>query len=372
MESNSSILSTTVSNAEKKLRSSLLMGGTLDMLGEPRNDFSPSAETRESLHSKFPKEFEYYACAFELTDSSGNTVDFFSFPVMPSQISESLQNNASIRKTSGGVIVNKNPTFIPFNTQISGDFGRRFRFLGGRSIDANGRINSVYGDNSPQTEIGKTDKDFYSVNGSSNIFDTDCKTGYGSTKLLERILRRSLAPDSSGKPFNLYFYNLAFDSKYNVEFITTNFSISQDRNMIWRYAISLRFLAPAENTLSADHLRSSLKSLMTLSRITNISKRQSAAIFDVSKDSKERYNKLSPAEKLLYNISQKVNGQNGILTKFGQKHSAGIDMIEQILKRANNNNRAMIGALNAVGINGLDITSKIQRARFISRRIIGG
>ena len=41
---------------------------------------------RSALAAAAPHDFEYYLVALELTDGSGNTIDFFSFPIMPTRI----------------------------------------------------------------------------------------------------------------------------------------------------------------------------------------------------------------------------------------------------------------------------------------------
>ena len=48
------------------------------------------------LNSLFPDDFEVYIIAFELVDSSDNTLEFFSFTIMPTNITISESENFNI------------------------------------------------------------------------------------------------------------------------------------------------------------------------------------------------------------------------------------------------------------------------------------
>src|SRR4051812_44167158 len=82
---------------------------------------------KTALNIRYPKEFELYLCALELVDQYDNTLRYFVFPVMPSTMQETIPQLTSIKKTMAGVTVLSNPTFVPTDINISGNFGRKFR-----------------------------------------------------------------------------------------------------------------------------------------------------------------------------------------------------------------------------------------------------
>lgn len=193
---------------------------------------------KRTLHALFPNDFEFYMVSFELVDSKGNTVDFFIFPIMPSQLREDEVTLTNIKKTFGGIVSLDTNTFIPRKVSLSGNFGRKFKFLLGEEVInfAGVRFTSF---EEGLTSIGATI--------GKSIFSSKIKTGYGCTKVLESILKKSKMLDEEGKPFRLYFYNSAFGTNYLVK--TNNFSFSQNENssnMIWEYNINMTAVAPLE------------------------------------------------------------------------------------------------------------------------------
>ena len=84
---------------------------------------------RAALNNLFPNDFEYYACSLELVNSKGQTVDFFTLPVMPSNISQAETSLDNIKKTTGGIVSLSTSTFEPIDIQLSGNFGRRLKLL---------------------------------------------------------------------------------------------------------------------------------------------------------------------------------------------------------------------------------------------------
>lgn len=361
MANQNSILPKNVSDTEAKARKIILSNSTNNLL-DNNGIASPNANPQNNnavlgksyLNSLYPDEIEYYACAFELVDSNGNAVEFFSFPVMPNSMTEQFQTIASIKKTFGGVVVNKNSTFIPFNIQVSGDFGRRFR-----NVYSGNKIDSINGNNKQITNNNLNQKKDLQGNTVTSFFDTDNKTGYGSTKILESIFKKSLKVDDYGGSYNLYFYNLSFNSKYNVEVINFNFSQNRDRNMIWTYSFSLRAIAPALNTRNYQKVSSSIQNIRSLDSINNEAKQQANSLNPVLLDPK---NKISKVEKILYNVSSNVNHA---ATKFGSDNPKALNAINEVISLAKNQNRTFIATV------GVDISNGIQRADFLTRKIIG-
>jgi len=180
---------------------------------------------RAGLHALFPEDFEFYMVSFELVDFDGKVVDFLIFPIMPDVLSDSETNIVNVKKTAGGITTLNTATFIPRSVHLAGNFGRRFKFLIGRNAGV----------------------DATAVRFSPNIknFSNQIKTGYGTTKVLEKILDLSKKVDSKGRPFRLHFYNLAFGKSYVVKVMSQDFKQAfPDSNMIWNYEINLMAIAP--------------------------------------------------------------------------------------------------------------------------------
>lgn len=201
--------------------------------------FSPSG-ARASLHYLYPDDFEYYTFALELVDSDDNLVDFLWFPILPSSLDFSRQHLVNIKKTASAVIDLINPTFNPFPVNFQGNFGRNFKLLIGQKVFEGVAANG---------EAYKTKN-----------FSAEVKTGYGATKMLERILQSSTALDSNSRPYRLYMYCPAFNANYLVEVINSKFFQNESTNMIWNYSVQFMVLAPA-NQVKTNFSRSLTKLL---------------------------------------------------------------------------------------------------------------
>ena len=178
---------------------------------------------KSAVHTIIPDEYEYYLCSLELYDSMRTKVGYISFVVMPDQISENHSPIQNIIKTQGGIVTVINPTFAPIDISIAGTFGRKWRLV------------SNYKDPT------KNKSGFMSLNfGKMLNMSLEVKSGYGLTKVLEKILNESIGLDSLGKPYTLVFNNYAFNTSYVVNVINFNFSQSIEQNMMWTYAVSLR------------------------------------------------------------------------------------------------------------------------------------
>ena len=191
---------------------------------------------RPLLNIKFPKEFELYMCALELVDQEGSTLRYFVFPIMPSNIEESQPQLTNIKKTMGGITVLSNPTFIPSDITLSGNFGRKFRaLLGTDYID----FISSFKTNLQKINLKSITK------GTVTFFDERIKTGYGCCKILEDIVRESKLIDDAGVK-HLIFHNPALGNSYVVKPMNLKFSMSQETNMIWSYSLNLKTIATLE------------------------------------------------------------------------------------------------------------------------------
>lgn len=204
---------------------------------------------RAMAHGIFKNDFEYYAVSFELLDWKGQVVDMLILPVMPSSISESQPNIANVKKTSSAVVSLYNPSFVPQDISLSGNFGRKFRvLLGLDTVNA-----AAFTFNKDALEDG------------SSEFNIGIKTGYGVSKRLQRIFKNALRVDNEGRGYKLIYNNYAFNSSFVVEVMTHRFEQDESKNMIWNYNINMRTLAPAAAIRGAK--ASSMVSLLTFSSL---------------------------------------------------------------------------------------------------------
>lgn len=185
------------------------------------------------LNSLYPREFECYMIAFELCDSKGKTLDYFTFPIMPSEISITEGFATKVQNSFGGVSSISSSVYIPKDISLSGNFGRNFKVLYRGKLTlpfvSKSEVERNYGFDSP-----------LKIKELSNTL----KTGYGCIKVLQSILNRSVGIDEYGDCNRLYFYNLVFGESYLVK--VNSFTPSQDMstNAIWRYNLKLKTVCP--------------------------------------------------------------------------------------------------------------------------------
>lgn len=199
-------------------------------------------EGRASLHSKNPDDFEYYALTFELVDSNFNALQIFNFPVMPNGINTTRMSPLNIKKTGHGYFMQYDDNFQSYNITIQGTFGRKFRLITNNLSD------------------GKKLKDY----------DLKVKTGYGVTKILEKMILSSQQPiesktSSSDHKF-LLFYNLAFNQQFVVEIVNFSFNQSLENNMMWNYSIEMRAVGDIRQ-LSGFDSNKNLKNLLKSAKL---------------------------------------------------------------------------------------------------------
>jgi len=199
---------------------------------------------RKAAAALFPRDFDFYLVSLELVDSDGVTVDLFTFPVMPSEISEERTELTTIKKSAKGITSIKTPTFIPRQISISGDFGRKFKVVFGDEVTilAGFLFNSIReGTFNKENLFGNFTKI------KQPVFSSPIKTGFGCTKVLESMVDKSLGFDSKGKPYNLFFYNPTLGNNYLVNTKTLRFNQDKESsNMIWKYSLSMTAVANLE------------------------------------------------------------------------------------------------------------------------------
>ncbi len=202
--------------------------------------------------------------SMELVDSQGNTVDYFSWPVLPDEISETHNELTQIQKTLGGIRVTKNSTFVPKPISMRGTFGRTFKVLVGATkveiagfgfSTQDGNFN-VTGPNLLGTKVPQL---------SSFI-----KTGYGCIKIVESMKDKLKELDPYSKPYALYLYNPILGNNYQVEINSFRHSQdSQTNNMVPAYSLQLMAIAPLDQLLGR---RAMLNSAIKNLSIANIQK----------------------------------------------------------------------------------------------------
>lgn len=185
---------------------------------------------KSALHTVAPDNFEYYLCSLELLDSVGNTKGFLSFVVMPNNYMESRTQIASVTKTQSGVNTLFNSTFVPRDISIQGTFGRKLRLLLG--------MKEVESD---------SDKSVPFFNGSWGKIagqEVLVKTGYGLTKMLQKMVDAAYTLDEQGGPHILLFSNYSLNTNYVVEILQDTYSQSVENNMLWFYSLEMKAVAP--------------------------------------------------------------------------------------------------------------------------------
>jgi hypothetical protein len=185
---------------------------------------------KAALHSIAPDNFEYYLCSLELLDSAGNTKGFLSFVVMPNNYMETRTTVGSVTKTQSGVTTLYNSTFAPRDISIQGTFGRKLRLLLGlKEVE------------------DKNDKSIPFFNGSwGKILGQEVlvKTGYGLTKMLQKMVEATYKTDEQGGSHILLFSNYSLNTNYVVEVLQDSYSQSIDNNMLWFYSLEMKAVAP--------------------------------------------------------------------------------------------------------------------------------
>lgn len=189
---------------------------------------------RVVMHTLKPDEFEYYACTFELLDSNFVTEEIFHFPIMPTSMSINAQYPVNIKKTGRGYLVQTSDSFVGKNISLNGSFGRRFKIL-----------------------LHTTKK-----NGENASTDLKIRTGYGATKMLEKIMDKTRLPDASGNPRFLAVHNYAYNMNVIAEVISFQLSQSMENNMMWNFSIEMKAVADYNNFSQSNKSKGELSSLL--------------------------------------------------------------------------------------------------------------
>lgn len=182
----------------------------------------------------YPVDFEAYMIAFELCDSEGKTLDYFTFPIMPTEISIEEETPVKVENTFGGVNTISTNIFVPKTINLSGNFGRQFRML------VRNKVTLPFGKKTIQERdygVGGVQRKELEV---SNML----KTGFGCFKVLQSIINRAVEVNSNGECNRLYMYNMCYGENYLVKPITFRGAQSVSQNGIWNYDLNLKAVCP--------------------------------------------------------------------------------------------------------------------------------
>jgi hypothetical protein len=300
--------------------------GTLTNSQGGTGQTNPAHMGREYVNSLYPNEIEYYAAAFELVNGDGFTEDFFSFPVMFKSYRENRPTNTNIEKTMSGVVITANPTFIPFDIHMTGNFGRKFK-----------KINTDIPANQPTPSNNSTSNSTQQTVVVVPVFSTEYKTGYGCYKIMERMLLKAQSQDSNFKPYQLFFYNLALNSNFLVEPMSIEPNQNRESsNMIWEYNIHLKAVAPASSI--NKNYKSSMKLITDFNKLTQETVFQSDEIEQYKKDREVIDKKQSAVSKILQRQAQ---GR-----AFGLFNNSGKSAIQAVIELADNPTDIGVFSLN--------------------------
>lgn len=225
--------------------------------------------TKTDLAFAFPRDFEVYMMAIELTDSNDNLIDYFAFPIMPDSISKTENQIINTKKTMQGVSVLTTKTNPIQSISIKGDFGSKFKvLLNPKQPSSEGYAYSI--DSGMYDQYTSTN----TIKNNNLTFLDGIKTGYGAITVFKSIISKSNGVDKSGNPFRLYLYNMALGEAYLVTTKPEGLTVSQDkeRNMIWRYNITFDILSPLALVRASNEGSSSSKAMMFASVQKNINK----------------------------------------------------------------------------------------------------
>jgi hypothetical protein len=212
---------------------------------------------KRGAQALFPNEFELYFTAFELVDSEDKVVQYFAFPLNPENITESEAHITTMKKTNAGITTMTTQTFNPVTINISGNFGRRLKFITRLQEQGLSLFSGTQYTEEFTARVGTLE------------FSSFLKTGYGCIKLLDTIIKQSKQLDKQSNPHTLYFYNLSLGNAYVVNINSSNYNQTMQSNMIWGYNLSMTAIAPMNQNRALDSKLASLTGMFS-KETTNI------------------------------------------------------------------------------------------------------
>ena len=171
------------------------MSGSSEILEKTLNNLGVA-----TANLLFPRDFECYMVAFELCSGNGDTLDYFTFPIMPSSINIQENQIVKIQNTFGGVSVLSSDLYNPKKISLKGNFGRNIKLLN-RGKNSLSWAAGFYKSTETERSYGQNTDPTTTRELSSMI-----KTGYGCTKVLQSVINRSYGVDKvTGAVNKLYF-----------------------------------------------------------------------------------------------------------------------------------------------------------------------
>lgn len=246
--------------------SSSFISSTVDSLVQGVKSMAAS-EAQAMLNTTLPHDFEYYMVALELVDGSGNTIDYFAFPIMPSSIQKTEPKRTNIKQTGSGVTVVTNTAFTPQQIVLKGNFGKYFKILLSPKVPEGLAV--AYSIQNGKYDLYQSNANWKGLGGiASGVVNV--KNGFGALNILRAIISKSNGLDSEGRPFRLYFYNMAMSESYLVTVPANGLVVDSNvhgNNFLWNYNLTLTVLAPLDLVLGSKGLKSSLTKLASANSV---------------------------------------------------------------------------------------------------------
>ncbi len=193
---------------------------------------------RRTMAALYPKEFDYAMITLELIDSDFKTVEAFTFPIMPENMSEDETTLVNVVKTFGGVVSIDNSTFNPTNITISGTFGRDIKIIVNKKPFQFAGVQLNFKNRKLTADIVKKDAEFISF----------AKTGHGCVQILKSFAKKQNQLDDQGRPYFLVMYAPILNMNYIIKINSIIQSMNNDsNNLIPRYDLLITSLAPIES-----------------------------------------------------------------------------------------------------------------------------
>lgn len=211
---------------------------------------------KAGLNALYPNEFEYYIVTLELTDSTGKTVEYLTFPITPDALTHTSKNLTNVKKTLGGVTAIDIEGFVPTQLSISGTFGRHLKIIANQAESISSDNSSINGYFNPKTSQQLELK--------TAIFNSKIKTGYGTIKLLEALINKSTSLDANNRPHKLFYYSPAQGYSYLIKVMNLELDQDMGSNMLWKYTLTIETLAPAFSSTPTQENNTALTKSMKL------------------------------------------------------------------------------------------------------------
>ena len=225
-----------------------------------------AGRAKEELFATYPRDFELYICALELVTADGDTIDYFSFPIMPSSISKSESEATTIQHSLSGTTVFNKDGFTPNDLSIQGNFGRTFKVVFDDSSMIKGKAFNYSIHNHAYSAV-----DLHGIGTvEGRLLPFGVKTGFSCIKILQSIIDKAKGYDDTGRNFRLLFYNPALGESYLVVPTKTPLELSQNENqsnMLWNYTLNLSIICDLKDVTFGKSNEKSLEKVTSTNQL---------------------------------------------------------------------------------------------------------